>query len=122
MSAGTPDDVRAPIAAAGTRENPHAHLDPIVAAELSWGNRITKDWHIVDYHFGDWLLTLEKPFHVDRLRETFVFPGTIRLGTYARHSDGSGGVRMCLGDQLNLMGIEAPLPKDLPAVNAEIEL
>ncbi|MDJ0344514.1 hypothetical protein QMK19_07955 [Streptomyces sp. H10-C2] len=36
--------------------------------------------------------------------------------------DGSGGVRMSMGDQLNLMGIEAPLPADLPAVNAEIEL
>jgi hypothetical protein len=64
------DDLSLRIAASGTQENPHAHLDPIVAAELSWGNRIVKNWYVVDYHFGYWDLQLEQPFHVELLRSS----------------------------------------------------
>src|SRR5690348_3508817 len=114
------NDTRLRIATSGTQENPHAPLDPIVAAEVSWGNRIVKDWYIPDYHFGYWDLKLEQPFHGELLRTTFRFPPNVKLFTTGHHPGGQKP-EMGLGDS-SFVGISASLPKDWPAVDREIEL
>lgn len=115
------EDPRLRIAASSAGGTEWAHLDALVAAEVSWGNRVKKYWYVVDPHFGDWELTFDKPFHVARLRETFILPPSIQLMTVEAQPNGLGA-RMFLSDNLNRLGISAPLSKDLPAVNAEIEL
>jgi hypothetical protein len=114
------DDTRLRIAASGTQDNPHSHLDPIVAAELSWGNRVVKNWYVTDWHFGYWDLQLEKPFHVELLRNTFRFAPNIKLFATGHHPGGQQP-QMGLGDS-RFVGISAPLPKEWPAVDREIEL
>jgi hypothetical protein len=109
------------IASSGTKENPHAHLDPVVAAEVAWGNRIVQGWHIPDPHFGFWDLTLAQPFHVEELRATFRFPDTIGLSVIASRPGGQR-LSMSLGDSRNFVGITAPPPKGWPDADADIEL
>jgi hypothetical protein len=105
----------------GTGDNPHAHLDAVVAAEVGWGNQVVRDWHITDPHFGYWDLTLARPFHVDRLRTDFRFPGTIGLSVVASRPGGQRA-SMSLGDTRNLVGITAPLPAGWPDADADIAL
>ncbi|CCB73210.1 MULTISPECIES: hypothetical protein [Streptomycetaceae] len=113
-------DTRLLIAASGTEESPHAHLDPVVAAEVSWGNRIVRDWYITDWHFGFWDLRLERPFHVELLRSTFRFPPNVKLFTIGHHAGGQEP-KMGMGDG-RFVGITAPLPQGRPTVDREIEL
>src|SRR5690242_11349990 len=79
-------DDRLRIAVSGTRDNPHAHLDPVVSAEISWGNRVVRDWY-TEHHVGYWEIRLERPLHVELLRKTFRFPPTIGLAVTNTASD-----------------------------------
>lgn len=105
----------------GTKDNPHAHLDPVIAAEIGWGNQVVRDWHITDPHFGYWDLTLARPFHVDRLRTAFHFPGTIGLSVVASRPGGQRA-SMSLGDTRNFVGITAPPPTGWPDADTAIDL
>ncbi|MEE4544880.1 hypothetical protein V2S66_23305 [Streptomyces sp. V4-01] len=117
----TPSEQPVPVQPAGTGDNPHAHLDPVVAAEVRWGNRVERDWHITDPHFGYWDLTLARPFHLERLRAEFRFPPTIGLAAVASRPGGQRA-SMSLGDSANLVGITAPLPAGWPDADADIGL
>jgi hypothetical protein len=105
----------------GTKDNPHAHLDPVIAAEIGWGNQVVRDWHITDPHFGYWDLTLARPLHLDLLRAAFRFPDHIGLSVIASRP---GGQRpsMSLGDTRNLVGVTAPPPPGWPDADADIDL
>jgi hypothetical protein len=115
------DHEREPVATSGTADHPHAHLNPVVEAELSWGNEVAEDWHVTDPHFGYWGLTPARPFHVDALRERFRFPASVRLRVVA---GGPGGQKpsMFLGDRVAFVGITAPLPGDWPHGEGEVAL
>ncbi|MFE0099492.1 hypothetical protein [Streptomyces sp. NPDC059009] len=117
---GGPGDERLRIAASGTRQHPHAHFAPVVEAELSWGNSVVRDWHLMDPKIGGWQLELARPFHVELLRETFRFPPN-----FALHVIGAEGPlplpRMSLGDKC-FMAVVAPAPKGWRAGNQEIPL
>lgn len=114
------NDERLRIAAHGTSDNYHAHFDPIVSAELAWGNRIARDWHLVDPKVGGYELTLAYSFHVELLKKTFRFPPNITLGVVGSESRVHGR-RMSMGDKY-MVGITAPFPKDWPAGDGRIEL
>lgn len=49
------------ISAQGTPENLHSHLDPVVEAELSWGNKLAERWY-VDRRVGTARVQFRKPF------------------------------------------------------------
>ncbi len=121
MSEEVPESSRVTVATAGTPDNPHAHLDPVVEAEVRWGNEIAEDWHVTDPHFGYWGLVLARPFHLDALREHFRFPPSVGLRVVAA---GPGGQRpsMSLGDRLNFVGITTPLPGDWAHGEGEVAL
>lgn len=108
------------IAAAGTEDNPHAHLEPIVAAEVRWGNRVLRDWYVIDPHFGYWDLKLARPFHVEELRAAFVLPATIGMSVVATRR-GRQRATMSLGDTRNFVSITSPLSPDWPDADTEIE-
>ncbi|MEW2522305.1 hypothetical protein [Actinacidiphila alni] len=114
------DDSRVPIAAAGTDDNPHAHLDAVVAAEVGWGNRIERDWYITDPHFGYWDLRLARPFHVAELRAAFRFPGSVVLMAIGKRPGGQAP-SLSMGDS-RFVGITSPLPKDWPYGEGVVEL
>ncbi|WP_434594701.1 hypothetical protein [Streptomyces sp. A5-4] len=105
------DDMRTLLAAAGSATNPHAHLGPVVAAEVAWGNQVVKDCYVVDWHFGDWSLGLARPFHVDLLRETFRFAPETRLVNVAPRPGGQPG-RMSLAGS-SFAAVSAPIPPGL---------
>jgi hypothetical protein len=65
---------------------PYSHLLPIVEAEESWGNR-ARDTFREDK--TGWHMTMERPLHIDRLSDTFVFPPNVTLG---RGDDGGTSV------------------------------
>ncbi|MFI1092152.1 hypothetical protein [Streptomyces sp. NPDC020917] len=109
------------IARSGTPGNPHAHLDPLVEAEIRWGNEVAEDWHITDPHFGYWGLTLARPFHVDELRAHFTFPPSFTLGVTGSRPGGQKP-SMSLGDRLNFVGISAPIPPGWPDADTAIPL
>jgi hypothetical protein len=119
--AGGADGGRILIASAGIPDNPHAHLDVVVAAEVRWGNRVLRHWYITDPHFGYWDLRLARPFHVEQLRAAFVFPPRIGMSVVATRR-GLQHASMSLGDTLNLVSITSPLSPDWPDADAEIEL
>ncbi|MEU6854824.1 hypothetical protein ABZ901_33430 [Actinacidiphila alni] len=107
------------IPSAGTDDNPHAHLDAVVAAEVGWGNRIERDWYVIDWHFGYWDLVLAKPFHIAELRETFAFPESVVLtATVPRPGQKPS---LFLGDS-RFVSITSPLPKDWPYGEGEVGL
>jgi hypothetical protein len=109
-----PGDDRRPIAAIGWLRRPQAHLEPIVAAELSWGNRIDYDWRRTDKLLDDRTLRLTSPFHLDRLRATFRFPPNVRM--YANLPGPRPGQigRVLISDFEDYVNIEAPLPEGWP--------
>lgn len=73
-----PDKQR--IQADSPGEHPYDHLLPVIRAEKSWGNRADSTGWCHDPKLGSWSLTMTRPLHVSRLRETFEFPGTVSLG------------------------------------------
>lgn len=113
-------DARRVIAERGTGEAPHCHLDVVVEAELSWGNRIDYDWRIVDPHLMDWTLDLAKPFHLDLLRQSFRFAAGVALGVYPS-SSGGFSPRMSLATP-DFSSIIAPLPRGWSGEYGRIEL
>jgi hypothetical protein len=115
-------DQRLLLAASGYAGMPEAHLEPLVSAELSWGNSIRQSWRRTDRLLDDRRLTLARPLHVDLLRQTFRFPPSI--GMYAvlprpaTHQEG----RLMIGDSANYVGIDSPLPKDWSFGEGPVEL
>jgi len=108
----TSDDPRRPIASSGEPGRRYAHLEPIVEAELSWGNRIQSDWRRFDKFLDDRSLTLIWPFHLDKLRETFRFPPTVRLlATLPRPGDKHDKGRLVISDTEDFVMIYSPLPE-----------
>lgn len=57
---------------------PWSHLEPVVAAELSWGNTVLRPFRYESH--GTYDLDVGAPLHLDRLRERFAFPDHIALG------------------------------------------
>lgn len=53
-----------------TGYEPWRSLQPVVGAELSWGNRLGLGW-MRGLHDDTWVAHLSGPMHVDRLRERF---------------------------------------------------
>lgn len=116
-------DERQPIAATGTREQPQAHLEPVVAAELGWGNRVLSKWGRSDKLFDDRSLTLAHPFHVEELRRTFHFPPNIHLyAILPRPGYRHDKPRMLMTDVDGYVTIHAPLPADWPHGEGQVAL
>ncbi|MEC3998616.1 hypothetical protein VSR01_36080 [Actinacidiphila sp. DG2A-62] len=115
------DHEREPIATSGTADHPHARLDPVVEADLSWGNEVAEDWHVTDPRFEYWGLTPARPFHVDALRERFRFPYEVSLYVV-------GGRRrkdvpmMHLMDRLGVARVSAPVPDGWPNADLAVPL
>lgn len=72
-----------PILAGSPDDTAYGHLLPVLEAELSWGNRCRGGftWTAQD---GGWFADLDRPLHVDRLREVFEFPEHIVVSQDAR--------------------------------------
>jgi hypothetical protein len=115
-------DDRTPIAPKGAPGNPHAHLDPVVQAELSWGNALARDWYDPNPKVGDPLrCELRRPLHVERLRAAFAFPPTVRLSTSAPRGKGQRPL-LHLYDARGWVQITSPLPDGWPVEDREIAL
>lgn len=114
------DDNRRLIEAYGTHQAPHGNLDPVVEAELAWGNSIERDWRVGDPHLMDWTLVLAEPFHLDLLRETFRFAPGIRIGAFPGTPHGLGP-RLTMTDPA-YTSIISPLPAGWPDERRTIEL
>ncbi|SEO48850.1 hypothetical protein [Actinacidiphila rubida] len=111
------------IASSGTPGNRHAHLDPVVEAELAWGNRVSSTWGRTDKLLDDRSLTLAEPFHVAELRRTFRFPANIRLwAILPRPGHPREKPRMLLTDTDGYVTVHAPLPADWPHGEGEVAL
>jgi hypothetical protein len=107
-----PDDPRRLIASRGEPGRRYAHLEPIVEAELSWGNRVLSKWGRLDPLLDDRSLSLTAPFHLAQLRETFRFPPTIRLSATLPRTGGKRDKgRMVIADPADFIMIYAPLPE-----------
>ncbi|MBY8876161.1 hypothetical protein [Actinacidiphila acidipaludis] len=118
-----PNGPRRPIAAAGTREHPYAHLLPIVEAELACGNRVLSAWGRSDKLLDDRSLTLAQPFHVEDLRRAFRFPANIHLyAILPRPGHPLDKPRMLMTDVDRYVTIHAPLPADWPHGDGRIAL
>jgi hypothetical protein len=108
----TTEHPRLRVASRGAPDRPYAHLQPIVEAELGWGNRARSPrWFQPDpaHDPSVWYFDLDQPFHVEELRAAFVFPDNVRLGVFAPGP--RQPPRMSLGDG-NRIGITAPCPRD----------
>jgi len=115
------EDARIPITSSLSRDNRHVHVDPLVDAEVRWGNEIAEDWHITDSRLSHWGLTLARPFHVDEVRARFSFPSDVGLyvvGARRRREVPT----MCLSDILGVARVTAPLPEDWPHGEGQVEL
>lgn len=118
-----PDDEQRAVAAAGTDQEPHAHLVPVVEAELSWGNRVLSGWGRSDKLLDDRSLTLAYPFHVEDLRRTFRFPANIHLyAILPRPGYRHDKPRMLMTDVDRYVTIHAPLPGDWPHGEGRVAL
>lgn len=118
----TSNDDRRLIAAEGDPDRAYSHLEPIVEAELSWGNSILYDWRWTDKLLDDRTLTLRQPFHVDLLRQTFRFPPNIRMyAMFPRPGYRERG-RVMINDLNQYVTIDAPLPKDWPYGSGHVDL
>ncbi|MEU6854823.1 hypothetical protein ABZ901_33425 [Actinacidiphila alni] len=114
---------RVPIAAEGTASEPHAHLAPLVAAEIGWGNRVLAKWGRSDPLLDDRSLSFLYPLHVDALRRTFGFPPNIKLyAIMPRPGHPREKARLLLTDTDRYVTIHSPLPKDWPYGEGEIAL
>lgn len=116
-------DARVRIAAAGTPVEPYAHLQPVIEAELSWGNRVLSKWGRSDPLLDDRTLSLAHPLHVELLRERFRFPPNVKL--YAilprpgyRHEK----ARLLLSDTGRYVAVHSPLPADWAYGEGEVDL
>jgi hypothetical protein len=115
-------DQRLLLATSGYDGMPEAHLEPIVSAELSWGNSIRQSWRRTDPLLDDRRLTLAEPLHVDLLRQTFRFPPSIGMYAVLPRPAGRQEGRLVIGDSANYVGINSPLPKDWPYGEGPVEL
>jgi len=105
-------DPRRPIASAGTRERPQTHLEPVVEAELSWGNQIELEWGRLDKFLDDRSMSLMRPLHIEKLRETFRFPPHVLLSaTLPRPTYKHDRGRLVISDTENFVMIYSPLPE-----------
>ena len=59
-------------------EHEWTYLQPVVDAELSWGNIADGGFRAVGHGDG-WTLSFRKPLHMDRLRDRFLFPHIVEL-------------------------------------------
>lgn len=117
------DDTRRPIAAHGGADRPQEHLDPVVEAELAWGNRVLSGWGRSDKLLDDRSLTLAYPFHIDRLRQTFRFPPNIRMwAILPRPGYRHDKPRLLLSDTDAYVTVHSPLPADWPHAEGEVIL
>lgn len=66
------------LADRGEPDRPYSHLLPVVEAEASWGNRPLDEFR--EGKDGVWYVIMQRPLHLDRLRDSFVFPPNVRLG------------------------------------------
>jgi hypothetical protein len=108
----TSDDPRRPIAPHGDSDRPYGHLEPIVEAELSWGNRIEYNWRRTDKLLDDRTLTLQLPFHIDLLRQTFRFPRNIVLSAMLpRPGYRPNRGRLLIDDMDQYATIDSPHPE-----------
>ena len=114
------EDARIPITSSLSRDNRHAHVDPLVDAEVRWGNEIAEDWHITDSRLSHCGLTLARPFHVDEVRAHFSFPSDVGLYVGARRR--REVPTTCLSDILGVARVTAPLPEDWPVDEAAVLL
>jgi hypothetical protein len=117
------DDTRQPIAAHGTGDHPETHLEPVVQAELAWGNRILSPWGRSDKLLDDRSLALAQPFHLDELRATFRFPPTVRMwAILPRPGYRHDKPRLLLSDTDAYVTIHSPLPEPWPHGEGEVTL
>lgn len=56
----------------------YGHLQPVLEAELSWGNTCRDGFRYVPRN-DEWNAHLGKPLHIDRLLAEFEFPPNIRV-------------------------------------------
>jgi hypothetical protein len=100
------------IAAAGKPGHDYAHLEPIVEAELSWGNRIFSNWGRTDKLLDDRTLALRDPFHVDLIRQTFRFPDSVQMWSVLRRPGHREPGGFLISDTVAYATISSPLPHD----------
>src|SRR4030088_842173 len=117
----TSNDDRRLIASGGDPDRPYSHLEPVVAAELSWGNRVLSNWGRTDPLLDDRTLSLMRPFHIDQLRQTFRFPPTVRLYAMLPRPGYREKGRLLLSDTERYVTIYSPLPKEWTEAG-EVEL
>jgi hypothetical protein len=119
----TDDDTRRLIAPCGTPDRPQAHLEPIVEAELAWGNRVLSKWGRSDKLLDDRSLTLTEPFHIELLRKTFRFPPNVRMwAILPRPGHRHDKPRLLLSDTDRYVTIHSPLSDDWPYGEGEVTL
>jgi hypothetical protein len=116
------DNDRCGLASSGTPENRHAHLEPVVSAELRWGNSIEYGWRRVDPLMDDRSLRLARPFHIERLRKSFLFPPDISLTAVLPRPGCRERGRLILEDANERVAIDSPLPDAWPYGAGEIRL
>jgi hypothetical protein len=116
------DDDRCSLASGGTPESRHAHLEPIVSAELRWGNSIQYGWRRVDPLLDDRSLRLARPFHVEQLRKSFRFPPNISLTAVLPRPGYRERGRLILEDANDFVAIDSPLPDVWPYGAGQITL
>lgn len=105
-------DARRLIASAGTPERVYAHLEPIVEAELSWGNRVRSTWRRLDKLLDDRTLSLRDPLHVDLIKQTFRFPGTVQMWAVLPRPGHREKGRLLISDTTAFVTVDSPLPQD----------
>jgi hypothetical protein len=98
------------IAAHGEPGRAQAHLDPIAAAEVSWGNRVRLDWRRTDKLLDDRTLSLAEPFHVELLQRAFRLPDTVQMWAVPARPGRPEQGRLLISDTTAYVTIDSPLP------------
>ncbi|MEW2522304.1 hypothetical protein [Actinacidiphila alni] len=116
-------DRRVPLAPTGLPDRPEAHLEPVVAAEVAWGNRVLAPWSRTDPLLDDRALSFLYPMHVELLRAKFRFPASVTLhAILPRPGYRREKARLLLTDTDRYVTIHSPLPEDWPYGEGEVAL
>lgn len=59
---------------------PWQHLQPVLDAEVDWGNS-SRDGFVYVPQDGEWSALMRRPLHVEALEAAFEFPPGVRVGT-----------------------------------------